>query len=70
MIPWGRPSTAPAGKTPERRVDASCRYRPAWHEPAAERDYFRRTGIFPIMHAVAMRNDIIDAHPWLPTAVR
>jgi 4,5-dihydroxyphthalate decarboxylase len=36
---------------------------------AAERDYFARTGIFPIMHAVAMRNDVIDEHPWLPEAV-
>jgi 4,5-dihydroxyphthalate decarboxylase len=34
-----------------------------------ERDYFARTGIFPIMHAVAMRNDVISAHPWLPEAV-
>lgn len=34
-----------------------------------ERDYYARTGIFPIMHAVAMRNDVIDAHPWLPGAV-
>lgn len=36
---------------------------------AVEHDYFKRTGIFPIMHAVAMRNDIIDANPWLPEAV-
>jgi 4,5-dihydroxyphthalate decarboxylase len=36
---------------------------------ATEREYFVRTGIFPIMHAVAMRNDLIDAHPWLPEAV-
>ena len=34
-----------------------------------ERDYFARTGIFPIMHAVAMRNDVVDANPWLPEAV-
>ena len=36
---------------------------------ATERDYFSRTGIFPIMHAVAMKNAIIDEHPWLPEAV-
>ena len=36
---------------------------------ATERGYFAKTGIFPIMHAVAMRNDVIDAHPWLPEAV-
>jgi 4,5-dihydroxyphthalate decarboxylase len=36
---------------------------------AVEREYFARTGIFPLMHAVAMRNDVIDTHPWLPEAV-
>jgi len=36
---------------------------------AAEREYFSKTGIFPIMHAVAIRNDLIDANPWLPEAV-
>ena len=36
---------------------------------ATEREYFSKTGIFPIMHAVAIRNDVIDANPWLPTAV-
>jgi 4,5-dihydroxyphthalate decarboxylase len=36
---------------------------------ATERDYYTRTGIFPIMHAVAIRNDLIKEHPWLPEAV-
>ena len=36
---------------------------------ATERAYFEKTGIFPIMHAVAIRNDVIDANPWLPEAV-
>ena len=36
---------------------------------ATERAYFKKTGIFPIMHAVAIRNDVIDAFPWLPEAV-
>ena len=34
-----------------------------------ERDYFKRTGIFPIMHAVAIRNSTVKANPWLPEAV-
>jgi len=36
---------------------------------ATEQDYFKRTGIFPIMHAVAIRNDLVEDHPWLPEAV-
>ena len=34
-----------------------------------ERAYFAKTGIFPIMHAVAVRNDLAEANPWLPEAV-
>ena len=34
-----------------------------------ERAYFAKTGIFPIMHAVAMRKDVIEENPWLPKAV-
>ena len=34
-----------------------------------ERDYFAKTGIFPIMHAVAVRDDVIDENPWFLEAV-
>ena len=35
----------------------------------AERAYFAKTGIFPIMHAVAVRNALIDENPWIVEAV-
>lgn len=34
-----------------------------------ESEYFKKTGIFPIMHIVAMRRKLIKAEPWLPKAV-
>ena len=31
----------------------------------AEREWARRTGLFPIMHALGVRRDVLDADPWL-----
>jgi 4,5-dihydroxyphthalate decarboxylase len=32
-------------------------------------EYFRKTGIFPIMHVLGIRRELAAEHPWLPMAV-
>lgn len=34
-----------------------------------ERAYYERTGIFPIMHAVVLKEELARQHPWLPRAL-
>ena len=35
----------------------------------AEMDYYRKTHLFPIMHVVAIRTDVLKENPWLAKAV-
>jgi len=34
-----------------------------------EREYYKRTGIFPIMHNVVVRKDILERYPWVGTSL-
>jgi 4,5-dihydroxyphthalate decarboxylase len=36
-------------------------YRPA------EEEYYRKTGIYPIMHVVVLRSEVLARHPWVAT---
>lgn len=34
-----------------------------------ERDYFRRSGIFPVMHTMIMPTSLYERHPWIAESV-
>ncbi len=67
------PGRSLAGMLVEGELDAIMYPQPVRHEQvrplfadarAMEMDYARRTGIFPIMHTVVVRRDVLAAHPW------
>src|SRR5258705_3980412 len=35
----------------------------------AERAYFEKTGIFPIMHTLVLKEELARQHPWLPRSL-
>jgi 4,5-dihydroxyphthalate decarboxylase len=53
-----------------RQPTSERRLRPVLADAQAEeREYYRRTSIYPIMHCVVIRSDILEKHPALPAAV-
>ncbi len=36
---------------------------------AVEQAYYRKSGVYPLMHAVGIRNTLVEAHPWMARAV-
>lgn len=54
---------------PTSLVQSGGRVRRLFPDPrAAEAEYARKHGYWPIMHFVALRQETVDAHPWAPRA--
>lgn len=59
-----------SAQVPQCVLDGSPRVAPLFPDyQSVERDYFSRTGIFPIMHTVVVRKDLLAQHPHLAQAV-
>jgi 4,5-dihydroxyphthalate decarboxylase len=61
VISARQPSCFAAGNPMVKRLFSDYR--------TAEQDYYRRAGVFPIMHAVGIRADVVAKQPWLPASV-
>jgi 4,5-dihydroxyphthalate decarboxylase len=55
--------------TPKAYEDGNPKIRRLFNDVrTTEQQYFKKTGLFPIMHVVAVRADAAKEHPWLPAA--
>jgi 4,5-dihydroxyphthalate decarboxylase len=66
MLAEGELDVLISPRTPSTFDDGTGRVVRLFPQPwVAEREYFARTGIFPIMHTVAIRRELLEANPWL-----
>lgn len=67
MLPTGEVAAVLSPDLIDPFVEGDPRVRRLFEDhKAVEIDYFRRTGIFPIMHVTAIRQEIVDRYPWVP----
>ena len=70
MLADGRLDAVMSARRPSCFVDGHPKVRRLFPDyRAAERDYYRRTGLFPIMHAVGIRRDVLEKNRWLAASV-
>jgi 4,5-dihydroxyphthalate decarboxylase len=56
--------------TPKAYLDRNPKIRQLFpHSKEAEAAYFEKTGMFPIMHVVAIKTDLLKREPWLAEAL-
>lgn len=70
MLAEGRLDAFIGPRPPACFLDRSAPVARLFPDPrAAEEAYLKATGFFPIMHCIALRRDVAEAHPALPAAL-
>ena len=70
MLEAGELDALISADNPKCILENSPRVGRLFHDyPAVEREYFQRTGIFPIMHTVVVRNEVLTANPGLASSL-
>jgi 4,5-dihydroxyphthalate decarboxylase len=55
-----------SARPPQRLLDGDDRIRRLFDDArAVEQAHYRETGIFPIMHTVALRSEVLEENPWV-----
>jgi 4,5-dihydroxyphthalate decarboxylase len=70
MLGDGRLDAIVSPRPPSVFEDGHPQVRRLWPDHREqERRFYRETGLFPIMHVVAIRRELVDREPWLPSRV-
>lgn len=70
MLEAGEIDALISADVPKCMLDHSPRVRRLFsHHEEVEKEYYKRTGIFPIMHTVVIRRDLLAKHPELGHAI-
>ncbi|HEY2553655.1 MAG TPA: hypothetical protein VGI15_00260 [Candidatus Cybelea sp.] len=70
MLARGEVDTVISARAPQCFLDRAPHVRRLFPDyRKAESDYFKATGLFPIMHAVGIRTDLAEKYPWLAASL-
>jgi 4,5-dihydroxyphthalate decarboxylase len=66
MLAAGELDAAVSARPPQSFLDGSGKVRRLFTDARAhEQAYYRDTGIFPVMHLIALRRAVYERHPWI-----
>jgi 4,5-dihydroxyphthalate decarboxylase len=71
MLVSGEVDAVLGAYTPQCILDGHPKVRRLYDDPISlEKEAFRRTGIFPIMHMIAVRREVYEGNPWIATSLK